>query len=128
LRELGRVAPVLGVVGNNDDGELRAVLPEAVEFVVGRFRFAMVHGHGGRSARSEAARRYGGRCDCVVYGHSHIPKVEVVDGTILFNPGSATDRRWQEHFGIGLIHVSEERIEPELVLYDDPRHLRNVGR
>ena len=128
LRELGGIAPVLAVVGNNDDGELRAVLPEAVEFAVGRLRFALLHGHGGRSARAEAARRYAGRSDCVVYGHSHIPKMEVVDGTILFNPGSASDRRWQDHFGVGLIHVSADRIEPELVLYDDPRHLGNVGR
>ncbi len=29
-------------------------------------------------------------------------------------------------FGVGLIPVSDERIDPELVLYADPRHLRNV--
>lgn len=128
LRELGRVAPVLAVVGNNDDAELRAVLPETEEFAVGPFRFAMLHGDGGRSARAEAARRFAGRVDCVVYGHSHIPKMEVQDGSILFNPGSATDRRWQAHFGVGLIRVTAEGIEPELVLFDDPRHLVNVRR
>ncbi|HET8523224.1 MAG TPA: hypothetical protein VFL82_08320 [Thermomicrobiales bacterium] len=39
---------------------------------------------------------------------------------------SLTDRRWQEHFGVGLIHVTDEGIVPELVLYRDPRDLRNV--
>lgn len=122
---LALVAPVIAVTGNNDDIELRARLDPAVRFTVGRFRFALVHGHGGRSARSEA-RRFTAEADCVVYGHSHIPLIEDVDGTILFNPGSATDRRWQEYFGVGLIRVSKEKIEPELVLFDDPRHLKNV--
>ncbi len=126
LRELGQAAPVLAVAGNNDDPDLLAVLPEALEFVVGRFRFALLHGHGGRSARSEAARRYGGRVDCAVYGHSHIPKLEIADGTIFFNPGSPIDRRWQPHFGVGLIRVTMDKIEPDLILFDDPRHLGNV--
>ncbi len=127
LRDLGEVAPVVAVVGNNDDAELRVLLPETVEFSVGRFAFALLHGHTGRTARSEAKCRFAGRVDCVIYGHSHIPLMELDEGTILFNPGSATDRRWQPHFGVGLIHVTAEKIEPELVLYDDPRHLRNVG-
>ena len=125
LRALEAVAPTLAVQGNNDDAELRAILPMSRGFTVGRFAFVLIHGHGDRTARA-SARRFAGRVDCVVYGHSHVPKIEVEDDTILFNPGSATDRRWQEHFGVGLIHVTAERIEPELVLFDDPRHLRNV--
>lgn len=126
LRELGRVAPVLAVVGNNDDPELIEALPESIEFTVGRFAFALLHGHrGGRTARA-AARRFVGRVDCVVYGHSHIPKQEVEAGTLLFNPGSPTDRRWQTHFGLGLIRVEPNRVVPDLVLFDDPRHLANV--
>jgi hypothetical protein len=42
------------------------------------------------------------------------------------NPGSATDRRWFDHFGVGIIHVTEERFDPELILYTDPAHLVNV--
>jgi hypothetical protein len=55
-----------------------------------------------------------------------VPLIERERGTILFNPGSATDRRWNEHFGLGLITVTESKIAPELVLYSDPRHLVNV--
>ncbi len=126
LADLSRVAPVIGVAGNNDDAELRRLLPETVRFDVARFRFALLHGHGGQSARLEARRQFAGRVDCAIYGHSHIPLIEVEDGTMLFNPGSATDRRWQEHFGVGLIYVTAAKIAPELVLYDDPGHLRNV--
>lgn len=126
LESLAAVAPVLAVVGNNDDAELRATLPLTIEFRVGRFAFALIHGHTGPTARVEARRRFAGRIDCVVYGHSHIPKMELDDNTILFNPGSPTDRRWQAHFGIGLIRVTADEIEPDLILFDDPRNLGNV--
>lgn len=125
LDELVAIAPVIAVTGNNDDAELRSLLKPEEHFTVGRFRFVVRHGHDGRSARAEA-RLLAPDADCVIYGHSHIPIIEDEDGTILFNPGSATDRRWQEHFGIGLIHVTVSKIDPELVLYDDPRHLANV--
>ena len=125
LRTLEAVAPTLAVRGNNEDVELQDVLQPVCEFTVGRFSFILIHGHDDRTAR-RAARRYAGRVDCVVYGHSHIPKIELEDGTILFNPGSPTDRRWQPHFGVGLIRVSAERIEPDLILFDDPRHLTNL--
>jgi putative phosphoesterase len=126
LAELAGVAPVIAVTGNNDDAELRALIPESVEFRVGRYRFAMLHGHGGQTARSEARRRFAGKMDCVVYGHSHIPLIEREGETVLFNPGSATDRRWGDHFGVGLIRVTDQGIEPELILYQDSRHLGNV--
>ncbi len=127
LDQLADIAPVIAVPGNNDDLELHALLPESVKFTVGRFRFAALHGHGGKSARVEAMRRFGGRADCVLFGHSHKPLIEQVDSTVLFNPGSATDRRWHEHFGVGLIRVDDQRFEPELVLYRDAAHLGNVS-
>lgn len=125
LDELAMVAPVLAVVGNNDSDDLASRLPERIEFSVGRFRFLLVHGHQGKTART-VARKFAGRVDCVVYGHSHIPKIEVHNGTTLFNPGSPTDRRWQPHFGVGLIRVEAERCRPELVLFANPADLRTV--
>jgi uncharacterized protein len=129
LVALADIAPVLAVTGNNDDAGLREVLPAEVRFTVGSHRFVMIHGHGGQSARSEARRVANGddRVDCVVYGHSHIPLIEREGETILFNPGSATDRRWGDYFGIGLIAVTKSGIDPELVLFQDPRHLANVN-
>lgn len=126
VRELAIVAPVMAVTGNNDAGELKEIAPERLELTVGRFRVAMLHGHGGASARSEARRLYAGKVDLVVYGHSHVPMIEIVAGTTMFNPGSPTDRRWQEHFGIGVISFVDDRCQPELILFNDPRELDNV--
>ena len=125
LDALAEVAPVIAVTGNNDDRDMMILLDREERFTVGPYRFLLVHGHGGRSARCEA-RRLARDADCVVYGHSHVPMIEKDAETILFNPGSATDRRWQEEFSVGLLQVTAEAIVPELVLYGDPRYLVNV--
>ena len=126
LEELAEIAPLIAVPGNNDDPELQYMLTETTRFTVGERTFGVLHGHTGRTAREEAVRRFVGKVDCVLFGHSHKPLIDQVDDTILFNPGSATDRRWNEHFGIGLIRVREGTIDPELILYQDPDHLDNI--
>jgi putative phosphoesterase len=126
LGALESIAPVLAVVGNNDNADLRATLPERLTFSVGRFTFALIHGHQGRTARA-VARTLAGKIDCVVYGHSHIPLIEEHEGTTLFNPGSPTDRRLRPHFGLGLIYVTAERCRPELVLFTNPSHLQTIA-
>jgi predicted phosphodiesterase len=55
-----------------------------------------------------------------------MPLLDRVQSTVLFNPGSATERRWHPHFGIGLIRVTEERFTPDLIVFTDPQHLDNV--
>jgi uncharacterized protein len=127
LATLSRVAPMLAVRGNNDVARLKESLPATLEFCVDRVRIGMVHGDGGRSAREVSRTVFSNQVDLVIYGHSHIPKIETVEHVIYFNPGSPTDRRFGPHFGVGLITIIEGRILPELVLFDDPAHLANVA-
>ncbi|HWV25473.1 MAG TPA: metallophosphoesterase family protein [Thermomicrobiales bacterium] len=127
LDELSEIAPIIAVVGNNDDEDLQYTLPLTTRFTVGRYSFAAVHGHGGRTARDEAIRRWAGKVDCVLFGHSHKPLMEKVGETLLFNPGSATDRRWNPHFGIGLITVEDDGLTPDLIVFTNPEHLDNVA-
>lgn len=126
LEDLAGVAPLMAVVGNADDQELQIMLKRSVRFSVGPFTFGAIHGHGGKNARLETISMLGGKVDCALFGHSHQPLIETVEGTVLVNPGSATDRRWFEHFGVGIIRVTENRFDPELILYVDPAHLENV--
>lgn len=126
LEEVAEIALLIAVPGNNDDVDLQHILPGTTRFQVGRFTFGVLHGHGGRSARDEAIRRWVGKVDCVLFGHSHKPLLERVNGTTLFNPGSATERRWHPHFGVGLITVEADRFTPELIVFAHPEHLENV--
>lgn len=116
LPHLERVAPTLAVRGNSDLPETRRILPERINLVVGRFRLALIHGDTGRTA-DRAAEELMGRVDGVVYGHSHVPRIEEVGGTLLFNPGSPTDKRWWPDYSVGLLRVDAGRIVPELIVF-----------
>jgi putative phosphoesterase len=126
LDELAGIAPVMAVAGNNDDDELQHLLPQKLRFTVGRHSVGALHGDGGRSAKDQVKRTFGGQVDLALFGHSHIPFVDEYNGTVLFNPGSATDRRWGDHFGVGVVRFTEGAIDPELILYADPDHLANI--
>lgn len=126
LEQLAELAPLLAVVGNNDDMELQFILPQTLRFTVGPFTFGAVHGHGGRTAREVVKQRFAGKVDCALFGHSHRPLIESAKETVLFNPGSATERRWSEHFGIGLITVAADKFTPDLILFSNPAHLANI--
>ncbi|MEZ4533281.1 MAG: metallophosphoesterase family protein [Thermomicrobiales bacterium] len=126
LDRLATVAPTLAVHGNNDPVELWQELPERIILAVGARRIGIVHGHGGPSARATARAAFDEPLEMVVYGHSHIPKIEKEDGVVYFNPGSATDRRWSAHFGIGIVTIDEQGIRPELILFDAAAHLSSI--
>jgi putative phosphoesterase len=126
LVELAELAPLIAVTGNNDEEQLQYTLPLTTRFTVGEFTFAAIHGHGGRSAKEVAIERWAGKVDCVLFGHSHMPLIERVQGSILVNPGSPTDRRWHPHFGVGIVTVDSSGIQPELMLFGDPEHLDSI--
>ncbi len=126
LAALKAVAPTLAVRGNNDWGFDERELPDRIDFTVGRFRFALVHGQQEGTA-DRTARSLAGTVDCVIYGHSHKPGILLDHGTILFNPGSPTDRRWNPHFGVGVIRVDALRIDPELILFSRPEELDRIA-
>ena len=127
LAQLAAVAPLLAVQGNNDDDDLQKMLAERETFRVGTIAIGLIHGHQGRSGRETAARAFGPEIDLVVYGHSHLHKIErSAHGQILFNPGSPTDRRWAAHFGIGLLDCRFDRVDPSLILFRAPDELLSV--
>jgi putative phosphoesterase len=127
LDELQEVAPTIGVRGNADPLDLADALPDQWRLTIGKRIILLLHGDRGRSAVATARAAAGEGIDLIVFGHSHQPLIELAGPTILFNPGSPTERRWNPHFGIGLITVSDVEIDPELILFDDPRHLDNVS-
>ncbi len=79
------------VQGNNDPAGEE---PESRVVPVGEHRIYMVHSHQCKRSRkcplhlrlAEEAREKG--CDIVVYGHSHLPAIDEVDGVLILNPGS----------------------------------------
>ena len=106
LDDLERFGPVHAVLGNNDV-ELDGALPLERSFDVESVRVAMVHDSGQRQGRAGRMRRRFPDADVVVFGHSHIPWNEKgVEGQLLFNPGSPTERRRQPRCTYGILELA----------------------
>jgi putative phosphoesterase len=126
LERLERVAPVVAVRGNADPHDLIETLPDRVWMQAGARSVLLLHGHHGKTALKAARGAADPAIDLIVFGHSHKPLIDWEGETILFNPGSPVERRWNPHFGLGLIRISDEKVEPELILFDDRSHLENI--
>lgn len=127
LRTLEEIAPVAAVRGNADPVETLDALPDRVLVHVGEHAILLVHGHRGKTAVATVRGLASDDVDLIVFGHSHQPLIDRECHTILFNPGSPTERRWNPHFGIGLITITDERIAPDLILFAEMAHLVNVA-
>ena len=108
LSELETIAPVVAVQGNIEEEEVMLKLPIKREVVVGHCRIGIVHILGDSRSHAKVARQEFPDARVVVFGHSHIPWNEEVNGQLLFNPGSATDRRRQPRCSLGLLHIDDD--------------------
>ena len=105
--------PVVGVHGNVEDSAIRTRLPERAEFLAGDHIVGVTHDAGPKRGRLERMRREFPAADAVIFGHSHIPLIEVdrESGFQIFNPGSPTERRRAPTRSMGILEVApDERL------------------
>jgi len=101
LRELRKLAPVTYVLGNNDGAEGLDI----VRKTIGGKKLLITH----ILPRPRKLRAYVAAslrkspADIVVFGHSHLPHNEVIDGVRFFNPASAGPRRFDYPTSVGII-------------------------
>jgi putative phosphoesterase len=109
LDELRRFAPVQAVYGNADEIELRRGLPRRLKIEVLGRPLGVVHGDGAGGTTVGRARAAFARdeVDVVVFGHSHFPYRAYAGRTLLFNPGSPTDRRLSPKLAYGRLLLNE---------------------
>jgi putative phosphoesterase len=103
-------------MGNCDSPDVRDWgATDQVEIVLGGVRIGMIHDSGLHPGRRERmAKRFPG-ARVVVFGHSHQPLNEDMDGLLLFNPGSATWKRKAPYTSMGLLWIEDGRVEAEVV-------------
>ena len=113
--------PVHAVRGNVDSVELQARLPLTRIVEAAGARIAMIHDAGPADGRLERLRRRFPHAQAVVFGHSHMPLLELDrDGSFaIFNPGSPTERRRAPHHTMGVATATKGRVAFELVVLDD---------
>jgi putative phosphoesterase len=101
LDGLRALAPVTYVEGNNDDGDGTDV----VRVTIGGLRILLTHilPRPHRPDRRVLDSLRAKLADLVIFGHSHLPHDELIDGVRYFNPASAGPRRFDHPVSIGII-------------------------
>jgi hypothetical protein len=119
--KLSRLAPVDGVAGNVDGEEILNRFGKKKRLQFEGVRIGMVHGHEG-IGRTTPERAFSvfreERPDLIIFGHSHIPYLAKMENTLLFNPGSPTDKRGQPRYSFGIVTISGGLISAEHIYFD----------
>ena len=110
LEELGRIAPVTAVRGNNDNGGWIQHVPVTNGVVVGGIHIHVIHDLAWLADDIESR---GVRV--VVAGHSHRPRIETRGGILFVNPGSAGRRRFSLPVSVGRLQLQGAEVAAELV-------------
>ena len=91
LTELEALAPVTAVFGNTDGFDLRSRLPQVARCELEDLFVAVTHGDQFGRPTVAILRSEFPDADIIVYGHTHDPKLALVDKTVtVMNPGSAS--------------------------------------
>ena len=102
LDALREIAPVTAIRGNVDVAGACAKLPASDVVELGGRLFYLVHSVHDLDINPVAAG-----VAMVVSGHSHKASVQVRDGVIYFNPGSAGPRRFSLPVTVGFVTVED---------------------
>jgi putative phosphoesterase len=112
ILQLEQIAPVTAVSGNTDDPGFHYRQTEVVE-AVGR-KFLLHHIVNPQSLADPIKARVGwDRPDVVVFGHTHKPFCQTIDGVLFFNPGYAGKSRFGLERSVAILHCGEKGIREE---------------
>jgi len=114
LQQLGEIAPVTAVRGNIDKGTWALKLPETQVVELSGISIYVLHDLGTLDLKPQAAG-----FKVVISGHSHVPKQEMRDGVLYFNPGSAGPRRFKLPITVGRIFIENGAVRGEIVTIAD---------
>jgi len=112
ILQLENIAPVTAVIGNTDDPGLHYRQTEIVE-IAGR-KFLLHHIVNPRSLEEDLRRRISReRPNVVVFGHTHKPFCETIDGILYFNPGYTGKSRFGMERTVAILHCDEKEMRTE---------------
>ncbi len=111
------LAPVEAVWGNMDGGDLRRVLPRRKIIHCEGVSIGLTHGHGAPQGLLDAVKDEfkKDKVDAVLFGHSHHPHNEVVEGILFFNPGSPNDSVYAPYRSYGILEIQSGKISGKIV-------------
>jgi putative phosphoesterase len=110
LDRLSEIAPVTAVRGNVDRESWAKSIPETDVLEIDGISIYVLHVLDNLDLKPAPAG-----ISAVVYGHSHVPKQEMKDRVLYFNPGSAGARRFKLPVTVGKLIVHAGKIRGEII-------------
>ena len=110
LEKLAAMAPVSAIRGNVDKDAWARGLPETEVVEIAGISLYVLHNLAQLNLKPEAAG-----FQVVVSGHSHVPKQEMREGVLYFNPGSAGPRRFELPVTVGKLIVHDGNARGEII-------------
>lgn len=110
LDRLSEIAPVTAVRGNVDRESWTKNIPETNVLEIEGVSIYVLHILDNLDLKPAPAGM-----SAVIYGHSHVPKQELKDGVLYFNPGSAGPRRFKLPVTVGKLIVDAGNIRGEII-------------
>lgn len=109
ITALRRIAPVTAIRGNVDTGEWANELAETESVrLAGRLFYVL---HDLKTLQVDPAAE---GIDVIVSGHTHVAKINTVDGLLYVNPGSAGRRRFRLPISLASIAVTADGLKPTI--------------
>jgi len=106
LTDLESLAPVTAVYGNVDDSDIRDRCEKVANLMLDGFIIVVTHGDQFGSPSPVVLHEAFPDAEIIVYGHTHRPKLELVDKTVtVMNPGSAGDPRHGMAASVGIMEL-----------------------
>jgi uncharacterized protein len=110
LDKLANIAPVTAVRGNVDRDAWARKFPETEVLEVDETAIYLLHKLEDLDLKPEFAG-----FNVVVSGHSHVPKQQVKNGVLYFNPGSAGPRRFHLPVTLGRLVIKNGEVKSEII-------------
>ncbi|MBZ9776857.1 metallophosphoesterase family protein [Mesorhizobium sp. CO1-1-8] len=108
IAALRGIAPVTAIRGNVDTGGWAVEYAEAeLVRLAGRAIYVL---HDLKTLQINPVQGI----DLIVSGHSHVPRMETVDGVLYLNPGSAGPRRFKLPVTLATIEITRDSMQPSM--------------
>lgn len=106
LTDLESLAPVTAVYGNVDGFDIRGRCEKVANLMLDGFIIVVTHGNQFGSPSPGVLHEAFPDAEIIVYGHTHRPKLELVDKTVtVMNPGSAGNPRHGMAASVGIMEL-----------------------
>jgi len=117
LDPLKKISKVEAVCGNMDDHNVKANLKDKKILNIQGKKICVMHGYGHPDKLVDILKNefFSEKPDIIIFGHSHLPKNEYIDGVLFFNSGSVTDTVYAPYRSYGIIEIDNGEIKAEVL-------------